>query len=70
MDINHNVKLIKESLRNMMGIFGEEGGSDVEKKLEGGSGDQEDANNQSKKEPKKDQPSSSVVNQSMFNVEA
>jgi len=52
-----------------LGIFGEEGGSNAEEKSEAGLGDREDADNQSKKEPEKDQPSSSVMNQPLFKVE-
>jgi len=52
-----------------LGILGEEGGSNAEENSEGGLGDWEDADNQPKKEPKKDQPSSSVMNKSIFKVE-
>jgi len=52
------------TLRNNLGIFGEDGGSNVEDKSEGGSRDREEIENQPKKEPEKNQPSSSVVNQS------
>ena len=33
------------ALSNKLGIFGEDGGSNAEDKSEGGSGDQEDADN-------------------------
>jgi len=68
-DINRNVNLPMVALSNNLGIFGEEGGSNVEEKSEGGSGDREDADNQRKKEHGKDQPSSSFMNQSLFKVE-
>ena len=58
------------ALSNKLWIFGEDEGSSAEEKLEGGSRDQEDTENQLMKEPRKDQPSSSVVNQSMFKMEA
>lgn len=58
-----------EELSNTVGIFGEDGGSNGEEKLKGGSGDWEDVENQPKKEPGRDQSSSSVVNQSMFKME-
>ena len=48
-DINRNVNLLMAALSNRMGIFGEEGGSNVEDKLEAGSGDREDIDNQPKK---------------------
>eukprot|EP00253_Pinus_taeda_P034565 PITA_34565 len=69
-DINRNVNLLMAALSNKLGIFGEEGGSNAEDKSEGGSEDREDVDDQSKKEPGKDQPSSSFVNQSLFKVEA
>lgn len=69
-DINCNVNIFMAALRNKLGIFGEEGGSNAKEKSEGGSGDQEDADNQVKKEPRKDQPSLSAMNQSLFKVEA
>ena len=68
-DINYNVNLLMEALRNKLGIFGEEGGSNAKDKSEGGSRDREDTENQIKKEPRKYQPSSSVMNQSMFKME-
>lgn len=49
-----------EALGNKMGIFEEEGGLNVEEKLEGGWRDCVDIDNQPKKEPRNDQPSSSV----------
>lgn len=52
-----------------MRMFGEEECSNVEEKSKGGLGDQEDEINQLKKQPRNDQPSSSVVNQSLFKVE-
>jgi len=57
------------ALSNNLGIFGEEGGLNVEEKSEGASGDWEDVDNQPKKEPRKDQPNLSVLNQSLFKVE-
>lgn len=57
------------ALRHNMGIFGEEGGLNAKEKSEVGSRGQEEKNNQSKEEPKKDQPNSSVMNQSLFKVE-
>ena len=66
MDTNCNVNLLMEALNNKMGIFGEDGGSNAEDKSKGGSRDPEDTENQPKKEPRKDQPSSSVMNQSLF----
>lgn len=61
-----------EILSNNIGIFGEDGGSKVEEKLEGGSGDWEEIENQLKKERIKYKPSSSVMNQShsLFKMEA
>ena len=50
------------ALRNKFGIFKDDGGSNAEDKSEAGSGDREDTENQSKKESRKDQPGSSVVN--------
>ena len=50
-DINHIVKLLMEALRNNIGIFGEDGGSNAEDKSEGGSRDREETENQPKKEP-------------------
>ena len=68
-DINCNFNLLMMALRNNQGIFGEEGSWNVEDKSEGGLRDQKDTNNQPKKEPGKNQPNSSVVNQSLFKVE-
>ena len=68
-DINRNVNLLMAALRNKLWIFREEGGSNAKDKSKGGSGDREDTDNQPKKEPGKDQPSSSVMNQSLFKVE-
>ena len=59
--IKHNVNLL-----NKLRIFGEDGGLNAKEKLDGGSRDREDTENQPKKEPKKYQLSSSVVNQSLF----
>lgn len=69
MNINHNVNLLFITVSNKLGIFGEEGGLNVEEKSEGGFGDQEDADNQLKKEPIKDQPTLSFMIQSLFKVE-
>lgn len=44
-EINRNVNLFMVALRDNIGIFGEEWGLNVEEKLEGVSGDQEDAYN-------------------------
>jgi hypothetical protein len=68
-DINHNVNLLMVALRNKLGDIWRRWGFNAEDKSEGGSGDREDTENQSKKEPEKDQPSSSVVNQSLFKME-
>jgi len=67
--IKHNVKPIMVALRNKLGMFGEDGDSNAEKKLEWGSRDWEDIENQPKKESQKDQPSSNVMNQSLFKME-
>lgn len=58
------------ALSNKLGIFEEDGASNVEDKSEGGLGNREDTENQPKKESRKDQPSSSVMNQSLFKMEA
>lgn len=42
------------ALRNNMGIFGEYGGLNAKETLDGGSRDQEDTENQTKKELKND----------------
>lgn len=68
-DIKHDVNVLMAYLRNKLEIFGEDGGSNVEEKSEGGSGDQDDTENQPKKELRKYQPSSSVVNQFLFKME-
>ena len=44
-DINHNVNLLVEAVINNLGIFLKEEGSNSEKKLEGGLGDREEADN-------------------------
>ena len=52
------------ALRNKLGTFAECVGSNVEYKSKGESRDREEIENQLKKEPRKDQPSSSTMNQS------
>lgn len=71
-DINLNVNLLMGALSNKVGIFGEEWGSTAGDNLEGGSRDWDEMDNQPKKKPRKDQPSSSVINQSqhLFKMEA
>jgi len=49
------------SLRNKIWIFREYGGSNAEDKSEGGSGDQEEIENQLKKGLEKNQPSCTIV---------
>jgi len=68
-DINQNAILLMAALRNKLGIFGEEWGLNAKVKSEGGLGDWEDADNQPKKKPRKDQLSSSFMNQDLFKVE-
>ena len=58
-----------QALSNNAGLFGEYWGSNVKDKSKGGSRDREETNNRSKKEFGKDQPSSSVVNQSLMKME-
>lgn len=45
MDINRNVNLLMEALRNNLGIFVEYGDLNVEEKSEGGSRNREDMEN-------------------------
>lgn len=68
-DINHNVNLLIEALRNNLAIFREDGSLNVEDILEEESRDREDTENQLKKEPKKYQPNSTVMNQSLLKME-
>ena len=68
-DINYYVNLLIVALRNKLGIYGEDWGSNVEVRSEGGLADQEDIENRPKKEPRKDQPSLSAMNQSLFKME-
>ena len=54
---------------NKIGIFGEDGGSNAKEKSERGSKDWGETENELKKKPGKDQPGSSVMNQSLFKME-
>ena len=62
-NINCNVSLLMAEVNNKLEIFGEDGGSNGEEKLEHKSKDLGEMEKQLKKEPKKDQSSWSVVNQ-------
>ena len=68
-NVNQNVNLLMAALRNKLGIFGEDGGLNVEEKSKWGSRNWEDIENQSKKEHIKYQHSSSVMNQSLLKME-
>lgn len=63
-NISHNVNLRMLSLRNNLGIFGEDGGYNAKDQLEGRSGNQEEIEDELKKGPERDQPNSSGINHS------
>lgn len=52
-NINHNVSFLMVALNSKMGIFGEDGGSNVEDESEWWLEDRGETKNQSKKESKK-----------------
>jgi hypothetical protein len=56
------MNLLMASLTRNIGPFGYDGGSNLQIKLEGKSRDLEDPENESQKEPDKEQLSSSVIN--------
>jgi hypothetical protein len=66
------MNLLMAALARKIGPFGDDGGSNSKIESEGKSRDQENPRNESRKEPKKEQSSSSVVNpsESRFNTEA
>ncbi len=68
-DINRNINILMDAFNNRMGIFEEYGGSNAVDKSEQGSKYWGEKKNHSKKEPKKDQPILSHVNQSLFKIE-
>lgn len=70
MDINHNVNRLILALKNKLGLFGEDGGSNAEDKSKGRLGDWEGTEKQPKEGPRKYQPSWIGVNhsQSLFNI--
>jgi hypothetical protein len=70
-DISHNMSLLMVALASNLRPFREVGGSNSEIRSDGKSGDNEDLEKESWKEPEKEKSSSSVINpsQSLFNME-
>lgn len=63
-NINHNMSLLMVALNNKLWIFNVYGCSNIEVRSKRRSGDREQLLKDPKKEPKKEQPSLSVVNHS------
>jgi hypothetical protein len=63
-DISRKMALIMAALVNMFGPFGEVGGSNLEVGSDEKLGDIEDLGKESKKEPKKKNPSSNTITSS------
>jgi hypothetical protein len=63
-DISRNMALLMKALANKFGPFEEVGGSNLEVRSNEKIGDSEDLEKESRKEPEKEQPSSSAITHS------
>lgn len=68
---SRNLNLLVSAFSNMLWLLEEDGGSNTKERLEERLGDQEETKNQPNKGPKRDRPSSSVMNHShpLFKME-